>query len=97
MIKLSLVCLILAALFVLTLVASYRLYRQKSEEIKRLNAELTKQKENTEKLARHVEKLIAIHNSEKKTEQLISEAKSDEEILSVINSIVAGNNSRVRK
>ena len=69
MIKLSLVCLILAALFVLTLVASYRLYRQKSEEIKRLNAELTKQKENTEKLARHVKKLIAIHNSEKKTEQ----------------------------
>lgn len=97
MIKLAVVCLLLAVILALTLYASYKLYSQQKKEIKRLEQELTMQKENSAILARHVKKLIAIHNSEEKYSHLIKEAKTDEELISIVNSIVSGNNSRVSK
>jgi len=64
---------------------------------KKLQEELEAQQKNLINLYKHAEEIAAIEKDKSKTDQKIEEAKSDEEVLDIINTIVSINNNRVRK
>ena len=64
---------------------------------KKLQEELEAQQKNLINLYKHAEEIAAIEKDKSKTDQNIEEAKSDEEILDIINTILSINNNRVRK
>lgn len=64
---------------------------------KKLQEELEAQQKNLISLYKHAEEIAAIEKDKSKTDQKIEEAKSDEEVLDIINTIVSINNNRVRK
>lgn len=67
------------------------------EQVEKLESQLTYAKENVTQLSSYIDKLQKIKADEKSVTQKIKEAKSDEEVYSIIASIVADNNSRVQK
>ena len=69
--------------------------KQLKKEISNLTAELYKANQNSKNLAEYIKGMQDIKASEKITNDKIKEAKTDEEVINIINSIVAGNNSRV--
>lgn len=66
------------------------------KEIDRLESNLYYAKENVTQLSAYIDKLQKIKADEKSVSQKIKEAKSDEEVFSIIASIVADNNNRVQ-
>ena len=79
-------------------VAIYFLLKNKKQlkkEISNLTAELYKANQNSKNLAEYIKGMQDIKSNEKITNDKIKEAKTDEEVINIINSIVAGNNSRV--
>lgn len=63
--------------------------------IAELEAKIDAQKKNTVYLFKHAQEISAIKSKEKQTAIDIEEAKSDEEIYDIIDSIISANNKRV--
>ena len=92
--------LVCAALFIMLAFAVYvaiKNQKKNQDEIKRLEAELVKQKQNMAYLIKHTEEIATIEKSEDQVQEEIRNAKSDEEVADIINAIININNARVRK
>lgn len=92
--------LVCAALFIMLAFAVYvaiKTQKKNLDEIKRLEAELVKQKQNMAYLIKHTEEIATIEKSEDQVQEEIRNAKSDEEVADIINAIININNARVRK
>lgn len=90
---LTFVCVALVEALIIT-ISSLNKTKRKNEE---LEEELKKQNKNSEYICQHEEENKKIEQDRRETESRINEAKSDEEVFDVINSIVNSNNSRVQK
>ena len=66
------------------------------EENKQLNCKLDSARINVEQLTNYIQSTDRIRKEEKKIAEEIKDAKTDEEIHSIISSIIALNNSRVQ-
>ena len=75
----------------------FKTLKDKNKEISQLKNELNKQKEVTVELYKHAAEIAKIEKQKDKTNQKINEAKTDEEIIDIINSVIDANNDRVRK
>lgn len=73
-----------------------RTCRKLQAEKTELEVELQAQKANLAFMVRHAEELAQIKKDQKTTDQKITEAKTDEEIIDIINAVIASNNDRVR-
>ena len=92
--------LVAAAFLVLSVGVIYsaiKARREYAEKNENLEKELRKQKFITAELYRHAQEIAKIEEDDKATAQKINEARSDEEIVDIINSIISSNNERVRK
>lgn len=85
-----------AVVLLLLFVAIKYIISEKNKN-KKLQEELESQQQNLITLYRHAEEIAEIEKDKSRTDQIIEESKSDEEIIDIINTIVAVNNSRVRK
>lgn len=85
---------VILVLIILAVVLIYFLKKDNSK-IKHLEEEVKTQQQNILYLYKHAEELALIEKDEKLTEGKIQEAKSDEEVLDIINAILAVNNGRV--
>ena len=85
------ICLALFLLLVITGFITYRLMKTNAA----LKRTIKAQKQNLVYIMHHAEELAEIQKHKAKTDIAIEEAKTDEEILEIINTIVNGNNERV--
>ena len=88
--SLIVLCLILA------LFLTIKVLKKQSDENRSLKEENESQQKNIIYLYQHAQEIAAIEKDRKETDRDIQEAKTDEEILDIINTIVAVNNSRVQ-
>ena len=95
--RISIYLCIFAVLFFLGTVCYYRIkaYIKTKKEIKELKEALENQKKNLIYIVRHAKELAEINKERSKIDQEIAEAKSDEEVVDIINSIIDLNNNRV--
>ena len=70
--------------------------KEKEKRIENLKAETEKEHYNLEKMLEYFDKILEVANDEKKTEQKIDNAKTDEELFSIVSDIVNANNRRVQ-
>lgn len=66
------------------------------EENKQLNCRLDTARNNVEQLTEYIQSIDIIHKEERKIAEEIKDAKTYEEVYSIISSIIALNNSRVQ-
>ena len=92
-----LVCFALFLMLAFAVYAAIKTQKKNLDEIKRLEAELVKQKQNMAYLIKHTEEIAMIEKSEDQVQEEIRNAKSDEEVADIINAIININNARVRK
>lgn len=71
--------------------------RKKDQEIKHLEGEVQKQKQNMAYLVKHGQEIADIEKEQDKIQEEIKNAKSDEEVADIINAIININNSKLRK
>lgn len=92
--------LVCAALFLMLAFAVYaaiKTFQKKTQEIKHLEGEVQKQKENMAYLVKHAQELAEIEKDQDKIQEEIQNAKSDEEVADIINAIININNSKLRQ
>lgn len=92
------IILIFIAIIVVLGAVIYALIRDRKslkKEITHLTSELYKANQNAAQLAEYINKMQKIKSDEKATSDKIKEAKTDEEVIDIVNSIIAINNSRV--
>ena len=89
--SLIILCLVLAFFFTI------RVLKKQSDENKKLREEIENQQKNIIYLYKHAQEIAVIEKDRNKTDRDIQEAKTDEEVLDIINAIVAVNNTRVPK
>jgi len=82
---------------ILVLVIIYKTLSSVRKENKRLEGELEQAKTNIAYLYRNAKEIAKIEKDEKKVSEEIKNAKSDEEIFDIVNTVIAANNARVRK
>lgn len=63
---------------------------------RQLNCRLDTARNNVEQLTEYIQSIDIIHKEERKIAEEIKDAKTDEEVHSIISSIIALNNSRVQ-
>ena len=88
------------ALFVIlafVVYAAIKSLRKKDQEIKHLEGEVQKQKQNMAYLVKHGQEIADIEKEQDKIQEEIKNAKSDEEVADIINAIININNSKLRK
>lgn len=83
---------ILAAVFALTVYASFKLYRQQKAEIERLKGELKDQKKYMDLLLKYSKKLKSINIDKERLQAEIEGAENEKKLMDIINNIVANNN-----
>lgn len=92
--------LIMLGIVVLCGIAIYALIKNliaQNEELKTVRAELEKQKSNCIYLVKHAQELAKVETSEDSIDHAIEEAKTDEEVIDIINTVINANNNRVCK
>lgn len=92
--------LIMLAIVVLCGIAIYALIKRVfalNDELKTTKAELEKQKANCIYLVKHAQELAKVETSEDSIDHAIEEAKTDEEVIDIINTVINANNNRVCK
>lgn len=77
--------------------AAIKSLRKKDQEIKHLEGEVQKQKQNMAYLVKHGQEIADIEKEQDKFQEEIKNAKSDEEVADIINAIININNSKLRK
>lgn len=92
-IDLILVAIILCLIAVIFIIISV-LKKQVSKN-KKLEEELKSQQQNTIYLFKHAQEISEITSEANKLEGKINNAKTDEEIIDVINSVISNNNSKL--
>lgn len=95
--KIILIETIAIVVLIVIVVFMSKMFRSLQEEKNRLEVELSKQKSNVVYLYRNAQEIAKIAKSEKKMSEEIKDAKTDEEIFNVVNTILNLNNSRVCK
>ena len=95
--SLTLIIIIVIAVLVIFLGISLKVISNQIKENKKLKADLELQQQNLIALYKHAEEIAKIEKDKNSTDQKIEEAKNDEEVLDIINTIISINNSRVRK
>ena len=70
--------------------------KEQKKEIKALQNEINSAKENVRQLSDYIKNSDKIRKEEKEIAEKIKQAKTDEEVHSIINDIIALNNSRVQ-
>ena len=92
-------CLVILACIVTMagiITALIRDIKRLKEENRQLNCKLDTARTNVEQLTKYIQSSDRIRKDEKKIAEKIKDAKTDEEVHSIINSIVALNNSRMQ-
>ena len=93
------IILVLFAVIVIMVAIIYVLFKQNrsnKKEIKALNNEINSAHENVKQLTAYIRNSDKIRKEEKQITEKIKDAKTDEEVYSIINDIIATNNSRVQ-
>lgn len=93
------IILVLFAVIVIMTAIIYVLFKQNrsnKKEIKTLNNEINSAHENVKQLTEYIRNADKIRREEKQITEKIKDAKTDEEVFSIINDIIAINNSRVQ-
>ena len=90
---LSCICIVLLVSLFITVKIISRIKKINNE----LQKELEKQDKNLEYIFKNAEETKKIEQSRKETDTKISKAKSDEEIIDIVNDVVKSNNNRVQK
>ena len=88
---------VVIVVLILLLVIVSKILSSLKKENKRLEGELEQAKTNIAYLYRNAKEIAKIEKDEKKVSEEIKNAKSDEEIFDIVNTVIAANNSRVRK
>ena len=70
--------------------------KAQKKEIQELKNEINSARENVRQLSEYIKNSDKIRKEEKEIAEKIKEAKTDEEVHNIINSIIALNNSRVQ-
>ena len=86
---------IILLLFIVLIITLKIIFKMKRDK-KLLEEKLKSEQDNILYLYKHAEEIAVIEKDRSKTDREIEEAKSDEEVLDIINSVIAVNNSRVR-
>ena len=92
-----LVCAALLVMLISAVYAAIKTFQKKTQEIKHLEGEVQKQKENMAYLVKHAQELAEIEKDQDKIQEEIQNAKSDEEVADIINAIININNSKLRQ
>ena len=92
-----LVCFALFLILIFAVYAAIKTLQKKAQEIKALEGELAKQKQNMAYLVKHAEEIAKIEQDQDKVQEEIQNAKSDEEVADIINAIININNSKLRQ
>ena len=92
-----LVCFALFLMLAFAVYAAIKTFQKKTQEIKHLEGEVQKQKENMAYLVKHAQELAEIEKDQDKIQEEIQNAKSDEEVADIINAIININNSKLRQ
>ena len=92
-----LVCVALLVTLVGVVYVGIKTLKAKSDEVKRLTDELEKQRQNMAYLVKHAEEIAKIESDEDSVQEEIRNAKTDEEVVDIINAIINVNNARVCK
>ena len=96
--KITFYLLILACFVIMirVITALVRDLKKLKEENRQLNCRLDTARNNVEQLTEYIQSTDSIHKEERKIAEEIKDAKTDEEVHSIISSIIALNNSRVQ-
>lgn len=70
--------------------------KAKKKEIEQLKDKLTSANENLFAMKHYIEKILAIKSDTQTNVEKIKEAKTDEEVLSILSDIISANNNRVQ-
>ena len=92
-----LVCFALLIILIGAVYATTKTLKAKTDKIKRLEGELQKQKQNMAYLVKHGQEIAQIEKDQDKVQEEIRNAKSDEEVVDIINAVININNSKLRK
>lgn len=92
-----LVCFALLIILIGAVYAAIKRLKAKADEIKLLEAELQKQKQNMANLVKHGQEIAQIEKDQDKVQEEIRNAKSDEEVADIINAVININNSKLRQ
>lgn len=82
-------------ILVLVLLLLLKILKSERERNKKLLLDIESQKKNIVALYKHAEEIADIEKNRRKRESELKEAKTDEEIISIINTIININNDRV--
>ena len=91
-----LVCFALFLILVFVAYVAIKTLHKKNQEIKHLEGEVQKQKQNMAYLVKHAEEIAKIEKDQDKVQEEIRNAKSDEEVADIINAIININNAKLR-
>ena len=67
------------------------------KEIRKLESNLNDQKRNIDYLIKHAEEIASVQQARKDWEKELREAKSDEEVVHIISTIIDANNKRMQE
>ncbi len=96
--KIKIIFLLFAAIlfYLTTMFYAIKAVVKTKKENKTLKGAMENQKKNLIYIVRHSQELADIASSRSKVDKELSEAKSDEEVVNIINTIIDTNNNRVR-
>ena len=95
LITIIIVCVLIILLLGVIIYFLLRGRKELKKQISNLTIELDKANQNSKNLAEYIKSMQDIKSNEKSTSEKIKEAETDEEVIDIINSIIAINNSRV--
>ena len=95
--KVTLILLGVSVVLLAILVFFIKLNSEKKKQISKLKQELDNRNRQIQILKNYLVSNNLIKTSKEKKDKELSEAETDEEVVDIINSIINGNNNRVRK
>lgn len=95
--KVTLILLGVSVVLLVTLVFFIKLNSEKKKQISKLKQELDNRNRQIQILKNYLVSNNLIKTSKEKKDKELSEAETDEEVVDIINSIINGNNNRVRE
>ena len=95
--KVTLILLGVSVVLLAILVFFIKLNSEKKKQISKLKQELDNRNRQIQILKNYLVSNNLIKTSKEKKDKELSEAETDEEVVDIINSIISGNNNRVRE
>lgn len=95
--KVTLILLGVSVVLLIILVFFIKLNSEKKKQISKLKQELDNRNRQIQILKNYLVSNNLIKTSKEKKDKELSEAETDEEVVDIINSIINGNNNRVRE